>query len=83
MIAIKRFYPFAATRRWVRRQRVQSFKRKILPSIAIFEEWIFADHLRLVRLFEWDTLCPNCTLLPQNSHFMCSVNSFDGYDELL
>ncbi len=53
----------------VRRQRVQRYIRRVLPSISTLTRWMLGLNCLLVARFEWLTLCPNWGPLPHISHF--------------
>ncbi len=53
---------------YVRRHRVQTRARKVLPATVTRPIWRFGKNLRLTRFFAWLTWCPYCGVLPQIAH---------------
>ena len=66
-----------------RRQRVQAWTRQGLPSTIAFTFITLGFQVLLVRLWEWDTLIPKATSLPQKSHFAIFCTSFDFHITIL
>jgi hypothetical protein len=64
-----------------RKQRVQAYTRRGEPSTIAFTRLTLGFHILLLRLWEWETLIPNVTPLPQISHFAIFCTSF--YPEFL
>lgn len=52
-----------------RRHLEQTYTWQGVPFTIAFTRFTFGFHVLLERLCEWDTLIPNVTPLPQNSHF--------------
>ena len=51
-----------------RKQRVQAYTRFGVPLTSAFTRLIFGFQVLLVRLWEWETLMPKVTPLPQHAH---------------
>ena len=60
-----------------RRQREQTYACFGVPFSTIFTRLMFGFQVRLERRWEWETRIPNCTHLPQTSHFAIVGTSFD------
>ena len=59
-----------------RRQRVQAYTFLGEPFTTAFTRLMLGRQARLERLWEWDTLIPNVTDLPQKSHLAIFCTSF-------
>jgi len=59
-----------------RRQRVQAWMRRGEPSTTAFTRFTLGFQVLLLRLWEWETLIPKDTPLPQMSHFAILCTSF-------
>lgn len=59
-----------------RRHLVQTYTWRGEPSTIALTRFTLGFHIRLERLWEWETLMPNVTPLPQISHFAncCTSN---------
>jgi hypothetical protein len=56
----------------------QTFMRLVTPSLVMVTFWMLGFHWRLVAFFEWLTLCPNWTPLPQMSHLAMFTPLFNN-----
>lgn len=63
-----------------RRHLVQAYTWQEVPFTTAFTRLTFGFHARLERLWEWETLIPKVTPLPQKSHFAIHRTSHpNGY----
>jgi len=64
----------------VRRQRVQTFIRFVLPAIVSIARWMFGKNQRFVCRFEWLTFLPARRRAPHSSQLamMLSVAGLNG-----
>ena len=58
-----------------RRHLVQTYTWRGVPSTTALTRLTLGFHILLERLWEWDTLIPNVTPLPQISHFAIGCTS--------
>jgi len=70
-------YTAAACFRFVRMQRVQADTRVGWFLISRTAFWMFGRHMRFVFRFEWLTLWPKLTVLPQISHRPFTVSPLE------
>ena len=63
------FIPYARSTLPERRHLEQTYTWQGVPFTIAFTRFTLGFHVLLERLWEWDTLIPNVTPLPQNSHF--------------
>lgn len=63
------FIPYTRSTFPERRHLEQTYTWQGVPFTTAFTRFTLGFHVLLERLWEWDTLIPNVTPLPQNSHF--------------
>jgi hypothetical protein len=58
-----------------RRQRVQTWIRRIVPPRLAFTVWMFGSQRREVRLFAWLTFLPKLGFFPQMLHTLPAMKA--------
>lgn len=58
------------------RQRVQTLRENVVPSITVFTGWRFGLHVLRVWLYDFDTLLPLITPLPQISQALDIIYTY-------
>ena len=67
--------PYARSTLLERRHLVQAYTWQGVPFTMAFTRFTLGFHSRLERLWEWETLIPKVTPLPQKSHFAIHCTS--------